>query len=457
MTDFKLQTDMTAPQRGRLMRAVPQASEDTGFAQHLYPERAVGTEETAVHNLFGGVEHDAAARRTPDVEEARAGPQSVLWQLSNGVEKHETLSREIEPVESSLFPPGTLFQHSAPPVAIHCQSGDGRLAVSVQMLPVIGAQGSPGMTPQEGPSAASVSGVKDRVAKTVLTPVSGSGTNENSAPETIYRFIDGNNHGAPVTLHPTMAHQAAHSAPVPHSFATQNVAVPGTSNMQTGSEKRSLARIARGRASDTVPVQVSQPSVSGHAVATALATMRKTALVQPAAALQAPESAEHWRNLALRERDSFGLPASPTANQGGAAIPTIIAAQAPQPSATAQIAQMLAKAKGDRFEITLTPEELGRVRIHLQQSEVGLQVLIATERPETLDFLRKNIATLSRELSDLGFSGARFEFEHGHQDKQQRKRRAASDLPAQILPVLGADLPPSLAPQSQTNGLDLRF
>ena len=67
-----------------------------------------------------------------------------------------------------------------------------------------------------------------------------------------------------------------------------------------------------------------------------------------------------------------------------------------------QIAQAFAQASGERFDVQLSPEELGRVRIQLQPSEAGLHVVITTERPETLDFLRKNIAQLSRELSDLG-------------------------------------------------------
>ncbi|MFB9148522.1 flagellar hook-length control protein FliK [Roseovarius ramblicola] len=61
-------------------------------------------------------------------------------------------------------------------------------------------------------------------------------------------------------------------------------------------------------------------------------------------------------------------------------------------------------------EISLSPEELGRVRLRLHPSEAGLSVTVTADRPETLDLMRRNIDMLAREFLEIGYDGAQFAF-----------------------------------------------
>ena len=61
-------------------------------------------------------------------------------------------------------------------------------------------------------------------------------------------------------------------------------------------------------------------------------------------------------------------------------------------------------------ELTLNPEELGRVRMTLRSGEGTMMVTITVERPETLDLLRRNIDQLGNQLRDIGYHDLTFEF-----------------------------------------------
>ncbi len=78
--------------------------------------------------------------------------------------------------------------------------------------------------------------------------------------------------------------------------------------------------------------------------------------------------------------------------------------------AAAQAVEILAKEPGKTVEIALNPEELGRVRLSLSTSESGMTVSIVSERPETLDLMRRHIDQLSQEFQRLGYQQASFEF-----------------------------------------------
>lgn len=54
------------------------------------------------------------------------------------------------------------------------------------------------------------------------------------------------------------------------------------------------------------------------------------------------------------------------------------------------------------FDVALAPEELGSVRLRLINGESGSVLLIQTERPETLELLRRHVATLEQDLKALG-------------------------------------------------------
>ncbi|MCY1128712.1 flagellar hook-length control protein FliK [Frigidibacter sp. RF13] len=75
-----------------------------------------------------------------------------------------------------------------------------------------------------------------------------------------------------------------------------------------------------------------------------------------------------------------------------------------------QLALGLDAHRGGPVEVTLSPEELGRVRMVLQGGEAGLTLTLTAERPETLDLMRRHIDQLAQDLRDLGYRNLAFSF-----------------------------------------------
>ncbi len=65
---------------------------------------------------------------------------------------------------------------------------------------------------------------------------------------------------------------------------------------------------------------------------------------------------------------------------------------------------------GTRVELTLAPQELGRIRMALGESQGTVTVFIQAERGETLDLLRRNIGLLAAEFTEAGLAGSSFSF-----------------------------------------------
>jgi flagellar hook-length control protein FliK len=79
-------------------------------------------------------------------------------------------------------------------------------------------------------------------------------------------------------------------------------------------------------------------------------------------------------------------------------------------NAAAQAVEVIIRQPGKPVEITLNPEELGRVRMALTTTESGVTVVITSERPETLDLMRRHIDQLAQEFLRLGYENTAFEF-----------------------------------------------
>lgn len=145
-----------------------------------------------------------------------------------------------------------------------------------------------------------------------------------------------------------------------------------------------------------------------------------------------------------------------------APVPTSVAASAPPPPAL-QIATAVASEgpSASHIDVSLSPEELGHVRLRLAHGEAGLSVTITADRPETLDLLRRNIETLARDFQDIGYGDVNFSF--GDQPRQERPIPSADRgfSPAQpdFLTERDPDPTAPLHPQSRLpdGGLDLRI
>jgi flagellar hook-length control protein FliK len=69
---------------------------------------------------------------------------------------------------------------------------------------------------------------------------------------------------------------------------------------------------------------------------------------------------------------------------------------------------------GQPVEVSLHPEELGRVRLSIAASEIGVSLHILAERPETLDMMRRHAEMLAKELGEIGFASIDLAFGQGH-------------------------------------------
>lgn len=115
--------------------------------------------------------------------------------------------------------------------------------------------------------------------------------------------------------------------------------------------------------------------------------------------------------------------------------------------------------KEERVELLLDPVELGRLRFEIQPGADRLEVVVAVERPETLDLLRRNLDLLRAEFREAGFGSANLSFGQWGQGGDA----PPSPLPAfaDAAPGLAGDLslPPLPAPRpaAASGGLDLRL
>ncbi|SIO13176.1 flagellar hook-length control protein FliK [Vannielia litorea] len=130
-----------------------------------------------------------------------------------------------------------------------------------------------------------------------------------------------------------------------------------------------------------------------------------------------------------------------------------------------QIGQIARPLPDGPIELSLHPEELGRLKLSFSGAEAGLHVVIAAERPETLDLLRRHIDVLAQEMRRLGAEGAQFSFLGGNATFADRHR--GSGAQGRSLGWAGDGSPGSPAPMEATAprpmlrlgdaGLDLRL
>ncbi|MBM1641062.1 flagellar hook-length control protein FliK [Sulfitobacter mediterraneus] len=111
-------------------------------------------------------------------------------------------------------------------------------------------------------------------------------------------------------------------------------------------------------------------------------------------------------------------------------------------------------------EISLNPEELGRLKLHLVTSEAGIAVHVSAERPETMDLLRRHIGILDQEFLKLGFEDVAFSFAGGQgpQDQADPSNGQSPEHQGEIAdPLAPAETPPAPATLPREGGLDLRL
>ena len=129
-----------------------------------------------------------------------------------------------------------------------------------------------------------------------------------------------------------------------------------------------------------------------------------------------------------------------------------------------QMSQALADAGNRTVELTLSPEELGKVRMTLTSNDGAIIVTVQAERPETLDLMRRNIDSLARDFRDMGYSNIGFDFGQQSGQRQSAQERAAESALQQLTPdrdgIARFDASPitlQSSPRTGSGGLDLRI
>ena len=130
------------------------------------------------------------------------------------------------------------------------------------------------------------------------------------------------------------------------------------------------------------------------------------------------------------------------------------------PQVVRQLADVVAHMPNRPVEITLSPEELGRVRLTLRVTDTGVVVNLLADRPETLDLMRRNIDQLGHDFAALGYEDIAFSFAGSGADSEpmDHDTRAEEQL-ADLSPSsdeLPAPVEITLTPQA-SSGLDLRL
>ncbi|WP_175483127.1 flagellar hook-length control protein FliK [Salinihabitans flavidus] len=127
--------------------------------------------------------------------------------------------------------------------------------------------------------------------------------------------------------------------------------------------------------------------------------------------------------------------------------------------ATSVIRQVMAhspRVSDGRIEITLSPEELGRVRMAISGIDGAMTVTIQADRSETLDLMRRHQDQLMQEFLDAGYGDVSFDFgqsadrQREHRQAEMARNNSPGANPASDIASLG---------QQPTNstGLDLRL
>jgi flagellar hook-length control protein FliK len=71
---------------------------------------------------------------------------------------------------------------------------------------------------------------------------------------------------------------------------------------------------------------------------------------------------------------------------------------------------MIVVSKPQEVELSLSPQELGKLRVTIAQTDQGMLVSLMAEREPTLALMRRNIEDLSSALIELGHEAPQFTF-----------------------------------------------
>jgi hypothetical protein len=152
------------------------------------------------------------------------------------------------------------------------------------------------------------------------------------------------------------------------------------------------------------------------------------------------------------------IPAAAQAQPSSPATP-LAAASRPEtpPVPLSGLAEPLVEAirAGERdVTVTLSPQELGAIRVHVTGEGEALRLMIVAERPETLDLMRRHADALRADLAGAGLGGTTLGF---GSTPDRREPPAPERTDPVLLAAADRAAAPRPAPAAPAGALDLRL
>ncbi|XDA98452.1 flagellar hook-length control protein FliK [Sulfitobacter sp. LCG007] len=220
---------------------------------------------------------------------------------------------------------------------------------------------------------------------------------------------------------------------------------PGRSERSREKFERDPSRLVPATArNETVPPQVARPSgaaLKGSEISELVVTDRGGFELHPVHGSDA-EPAVMWESRAAG-------PVPGTHPIPRAELPVMVGRQ---------LAEAIQRHPDRPVELTLNPQELGRVRLSISTVDGGITVNVLAERQETLDLMRRNIGQLALEFAEIGYADIAFAFAQGGSEggQKQESGERSSARGFDTVPARDNDGPVSLR-LSPTAGLDIRL
>lgn len=205
---------------------------------------------------------------------------------------------------------------------------------------------------------------------------------------------------------------------------------------------------------DTVETMTTQPASAKEPAPQSQPVFNVTKAVRPQI------QSDVQKTVSFLDLDPFAVPRADATTSTSTTPTHILPTRAELPQhVSRQIADALQHMPNRPVEITLSPKELGSVRLGVSTSESNILVSVVAERPETTELLRRYISTLETAFQELGYSNISFAFTSGdgtqadtgeeafQQDK--KSQQTTEDIAPEI-----AQIHLSAAP---VTGLDIRL
>ncbi|MCF6444693.1 flagellar hook-length control protein FliK [Nereida sp. MMG025] len=210
---------------------------------------------------------------------------------------------------------------------------------------------------------------------------------------------------------------------------------------------------------DSVPLRKSD---GGAAVALQPPTVPKmTAPNKNAMPFDVPQPIHSQTPIEFPQTDVDHLPLAAERSVLMTAAPVALDAPVTTMPANAprQVAQQLAEAFNlnatGMTELTLNPEELGRVRITFSGGDAGMVVMLQSERPETQDMLRRNVDLLMQEFENAGYETLNFAFGQNGANNGEQEQASSQDVSDE--PVLDGPPEKQMPRTTAQSGIDIRL